>query len=214
MALRKYPRFPPAVKIILILVDIAIVVLLFIGPNTCATRETTEQTPTMIKPIPPSWSQLVCVFTSATPTPLSPESQVVNNHFRKAFVTYDGQGRIRELEMCYTSLTYLPSEIGDLSRLSGLDLSHNHLSGLPSEIGQLGYLTKLDLSDNRLTEIPADIGELHRLTELDLSNNRLTHLPPQIGQLTNLRRLAAGNRAVVQPGLAQRVGLRPDPFTT
>ena len=60
--------------------------------------------------------------------------------------------------LLYTLLTgAIPSDIGNLTNLTGLNLSYNQLTGsIPSEIGNLVNLTTLDLSNNQLTGIIPD----------------------------------------------------------
>ncbi len=94
------------------------------------------------------------------------------------------------LNLLYSDLTLLPSEIGQLRALTELQLDNNRLTSLPKEIGQLGALTELRVSGNRLTSLPKEIGLLGALTELRVSGNRLTSLPKEIGLLGALRGLS------------------------
>ena len=84
------------------------------------------------------------------------------------------------------NLTSIPSQIGQLSSLTGLNLSNNNLVSLPDEIYQLTNLTELSLYDNNLESISEDIGNLTNLKSLDLFENQLTSLPKLIGNLVNL----------------------------
>jgi len=98
-----------------------------------------------------------------------------------------------ELNLYNNNLTgSIPSEIGNLTRLTYLYLSNNNLTGpIPSEIVNLTNLTYLDLSYNQHTDsIPPEISNLTNLTKLILENNQLTgSIPSEIGNLTNLGRL-------------------------
>ena len=93
---------------------------------------------------------------------------------------------IKELYLSSNQLTQLPSEIGNLTKLTDLDLRGNQLTILPTEIGNLTQLTYLNLSNNKLTQLPTEIGNLTQLTYLYLSSNELTQLPTEIGNLTQL----------------------------
>jgi hypothetical protein len=96
---------------------------------------------------------------------------------------------ITALDLSKVGLTYLPSEIYQLSQLQGLELNQNQLISLPAEIERLSQLQKLYLSQNQLTALPAEIGQLSQLQGLDLSQNQLTSLPTEIGQLPQLQAL-------------------------
>ncbi|MBS4169800.1 leucine-rich repeat domain-containing protein, partial [Neochlamydia sp. AcF95] len=81
------------------------------------------------------------------------------------------------LNLSKAGLTYLPTEICQLSQLQELDLSQNQLASLPAEIGKLSQLQKLHLNQNQLTALPAEIGQLSQLEWLNLNQNQLTSLP-------------------------------------
>ena len=138
-------------------------------------------------------------------------SWIKSPNLDRYFYTYT-----QSVSITKNNLTELPSEIGQLTKLTHLNLSGNELYELPAEIGQLASLTSLDLNDNRLTSLPAEIGQLTNLTELNLRYNRgldwtdtfnklallpnltsldlsqdyrMKELPAEIGQLTNLTSL-------------------------
>jgi len=78
-------------------------------------------------------------------------------------ITVDTAGRVVQIDLYSKGLEGpLPSDIGDLSRLTVLILFGNKLNGsIPSEIGNLTELTELRLGGNELTgSIPPEIGNL------------------------------------------------------
>ncbi|MDM8556136.1 leucine-rich repeat domain-containing protein [Desulfococcaceae bacterium HSG7] len=93
------------------------------------------------------------------------------------------------LYLRYNELSSLPPEIVNLTNLTILDLKKNQLSSLPPEISNLTNLTDLDLARNNLSRLPSEIGNLINLTSLDLKGNKLSSLPPEFGDLTNLTKL-------------------------
>ena len=95
----------------------------------------------------------------------------------------------------------IPTEIGQLQELTSLGLYNNQLTGnIPTEIGQLQELTSLGLYNNQLTEnIPSEIGQLQELTSLSLSDNQLTgNIPSEIGQLQKLTSLGLYNNQLTE----------------
>ena len=94
----------------------------------------------------------------------------------------------------------IPTEIGQLTQLSGLDLVYNGLSGsIPTEIGQLTLFTLLSLSYNDLTgSIPKEFDQLNQLIYIFLHNNDLTgSIPTEIEMFSNLDTInLSGNRFV------------------
>jgi internalin A len=98
-----------------------------------------------------------------------------------------------KLDLKRESIKELPSEIGQLTKLTALNLNYNQLTTLPDAIGQLTNLIFLDLISNQLTMLPDAISQLTNLTTLSLVSNQLTALPDGIGHLTNLKSLYLSN---------------------
>ena len=95
----------------------------------------------------------------------------------------------------------IPPELGQLAQLERLTLVGSHLTGtVPQELGQLAQLRELELHGNQLTALPPELGQLTRLFTLSLAGNRLTSLPPELGLLTRLHKLGlAGNQLTSLP---------------
>ena len=113
-------------------------------------------------------------------------------------VTTNDQGEVVRLWLHKNNLTgVIPSEIGQLSALTGLRLENNKLSGtLPAEIGQLGNLLVFSIADDQLAgnhltgTIPPELGQLPLLERLNLRGNGLSGgIPPDLGQLRSLEYL-------------------------
>ncbi len=107
-----------------------------------------------------------------------------------------GNNRIDTLLLQERALSTLPSEIGNITKLTHLDLHDNSLESIPSEIGNLKDLAFLDLRYNELTDIPTTIGSLTALGRLYLSNNNISSIPSEIGNLVNLRGLYLENNDI------------------
>ena len=99
----------------------------------------------------------------------------------------------------------IPPELGHLAQLERLTLVGSHLTGaVPPALGQLAQLQELELHSNQLTSLPPELGQLTQLVTLSLAGNRLTSLPPELGQLTQLYNLGvAGN---LLPSLPPELG--------
>ena len=70
------------------------------------------------------------------------------------------------LQLCYNQLTgSIPTQLGDLKKLSVLALQSNLLGGaIPASLGDLGMLMRLDLSSNNLFgSIPIKLADLPSL---------------------------------------------------
>lgn len=82
----------------------------------------------------------------------------------------------------------LPTELGELSRLTLLDLRSNDIQGeIPAGLAQASSLELLDLAFNRLSgTVPAELGHLSRLRVLSLERNRLSGVQSGLGGLGSL----------------------------
>ena len=83
----------------------------------------------------------------------------------------------------------IPSDVGDLSKLTQLLLQDNQLTGsIPVDLGDLSNLLSLKLSNNQLTgSIPSELADLTSLSVLELSFNQLTgSIPSELGGLSGL----------------------------
>jgi len=111
--------------------------------------------------------------------------------------TWDGitvtDGRVTGIDLGMNNMIgQLPSEIGDLNKLSVLKFHNNHIHGsIPPEIGSLDSLRVLFLYNNDFEgSIPSEIGNLSKLQELRLLDNKLTgSIPVELYSLTNLEML-------------------------
>jgi len=97
---------------------------------------------------------------------------------------------VKTLNLSGNSLTSLPSEIGELTKIEVLILDDNELEGsLPGEIRKMTNLKTLSAKNNKLTGIPAEIGQLSNLETADFSGNDISGLPLELGNLSNLKTL-------------------------
>lgn len=85
-------------------------------------------------------------------------------------------------------LTYLPKEIGELTKLETLDLNGHKLKLFPIQLKDL-KLSTLILNNNPLRIIPAVIFKINTLKNLSLAHCQLPLLPEEFGYLTQLETL-------------------------
>ncbi|MEO8774090.1 MAG: leucine-rich repeat domain-containing protein [Gelidibacter sp.] len=88
-----------------------------------------------------------------------------------------------------SGIATIPTEIGNLVKLSILNLHGGSITDIPSTIGNLTNLDYLDIAVNKLTSVPSELGNLVNLTKLFMRTNQLTSLPVEIGNLTKLKEL-------------------------
>lgn len=94
------------------------------------------------------------------------------------------------LQLCYNQLTgSIPTQLGDLKKLSVLALQSNKLAGaIPASLGDLGMLMRLDLSSNNLFgSIPTRLADVPFLQVLDVHNNTLSGNVPPGNQVATFR---------------------------
>lgn len=98
-------------------------------------------------------------------------------HWSKRFVSFGKKlifEFLRNLDLADNSITQLPPNIGDLTRLNELSLCDNKVSTIPSSIGQMKYLESLKMSRNCLDNLTPAICSCYELRDLSLSDNKLT----------------------------------------
>jgi Leucine-rich repeat (LRR) protein len=90
----------------------------------------------------------------------------------------DLENNMYVLRLDNSNITYLPNDIGSLSKLKRIDLRDNNITKLPDEICNLENLEILNISDNNLLELPANIVNLKKLRMFMFSGNKNLNLSP------------------------------------
>ena len=105
-------------------------------------------------------------------------------------VTTNENGKITVLYLSGNNISFVPSELSQLTKLTHLDLDYNNISLVSLELSQLKYL---DLSHNKLISVPYELSQLTNLIELYLDYNNISLVPSELSQLTNLKYLDLDN---------------------
>jgi len=99
-------------------------------------------------------------------------------------------GHIIKIDFSYRCIeSFIPPELGSISKLKILVLSYNYFNGtIPPELGNLTDLFSLKLNNNELTgSIPPDLGKLSNLEILTLEMNNLSGpVPPELENLSKI----------------------------
>ncbi|XP_074582258.1 disease resistance protein RGA2-like [Curcuma longa] len=123
---------------------------------------------------------------------------------------------LRTLDLTASSISDVPTSIGNLIHLRYLNLSENYITVLPISITLLSNLWYLNLFWNKIEVLPDSITLLPNLQYLNLSANfKLRELPKELGNMQNLRNLnLKGNYGLTHMprGLSQLTNLRSLPF--
>jgi tetratricopeptide (TPR) repeat protein len=96
-------------------------------------------------------------------------------------------GKVNRIEWIDKKLTTIPASLYQCQNLKELNLNFNNIEYLPVEISRLQNLTSINLNNNKLSTLPATIGSISKLQYLSLIYNRLQFLPDEIIHLRNLK---------------------------
>lgn len=104
--------------------------------------------------------------------------------------------KLEYINLSINDITYIPSEIKNITNLKYLYLDNNKLTTLPSDFSALTKLDTLLLDNNLLTSVPTAILDVTSLKILRLGFNQISVIPEGIGNLTNLTYLGFKNNLV------------------
>lgn len=96
--------------------------------------------------------------------------------------------RVLDVKGCFAIKYHHMKDVGRLFQLRYLDISCTSITELPTQIGDLGYLETLDASGTGLVELPGSFTRLKRLVRLFVPS--ITKLPDGFGNMKNLQELS------------------------
>lgn len=91
---------------------------------------------------------------------------------------YDLENNMYVLRLDNCNISYLPSAIGNLSKLKRIDLRDNNITKLPDEICDLENLEILSIADNDILTLPTNIINLKKLRMFMFNGNENLILTP------------------------------------
>ncbi|WP_457749965.1 leucine-rich repeat domain-containing protein [Sulfurimonas sp.] len=127
------------------------------------------------------------------------------------FLTEKDLYNITKLDLSYSSLMQMPSELAFLTTLESLDISGNYISELPEWIWELTNLKVLRLGSalcggNNIQNISSNIKKLKNLEILDIRyNDNLQELPSELLQLDELLYLSLTQESLYGSDIARKL---------
>uniref|UniRef100_A0ACD5W3M9 Uncharacterized protein n=2 Tax=Avena sativa TaxID=4498 RepID=A0ACD5W3M9_AVESA len=112
--------------------------------------------------------------------------------------------RVLDVYGCKTVGNHHVEYIGRLSQLRYLNISFTSISELPSKIGDLEYLETLIATSGDLVELPESVCRLKRLARLTV--NETTKLPSRIGDMKSLQELGHIAIWMQSPNIVEELG--------
>jgi Leucine-rich repeat (LRR) protein len=105
-----------------------------------------------------------------------------------------------------TDIKSIPSEIGELLKLTTLDVSSNaNLASLPSSVGNLANLEHLTISQCKsLSRLPEDIRRCEKLVDIISIGNSIDIIPCVLSRIPAIKEILISEAANKLEELAQR----------
>ena len=98
------------------------------------------------------------------------------------------------LDLSGNSLSELPDDLAQLTKLQIIFCSNNQFTELPAVLGECSNLTMIGFKANRIRKVPANALPV-KLRWLILTDNEIEELPNEIGHCSQLQKLMlAGNK--------------------
>ena len=111
---------------------------------------------------------------------------------------------LREVDVGFNNLTYIPESIEECEFLDTLICRHNKIRFLPGSLHALVSLRELDASNNTLVQFPHEVRELVHLERLDLSHNEIERVGKTLGTVPALEELCLQHNTI--PALPTEIG--------
>ena len=97
---------------------------------------------------------------------------------------------LKSLKLDSNQISFIPSFIGELTKLEVFTISSNLITYIPTSIKNLIYLKTLNFSNNKVDHLPIELGQLESLQILHMDGNYFTAIPTTLCYLKRLNELS------------------------
>ena len=97
---------------------------------------------------------------------------------------------LKSLKLDSNQISFIPSFIGELTKLEVFTISSNLITYIPTSIKNLIYLKTLNFSNNKVDHLPIELGQLESLQILHMDGNYFTSIPTTLCYLKRLNELS------------------------
>ncbi|WP_460471791.1 leucine-rich repeat domain-containing protein [Emticicia fontis] len=119
---------------------------------------------------------------------------ISNNPINNNKLRFKKNTHIKDLNLQYTGIPYVPRSLSKNRKLEVLFLGNNRfISFRKRDFKKMDNLKALNLYNARLSELPMNVTKLPNLEELDLYYNDIKQLPNEICDMPKLKTLAVSN---------------------
>ena len=100
------------------------------------------------------------------------------------------------MNLSLNAFSYVPDNIGQLSKLTRIVLSDNQLSSLPIDLFAMPKLSELYAERNFIRELPKGMSVALNMVKLMLAGNQLTFIPDEVGEMPSLQMFDVRNNPI------------------
>ena len=113
-----------------------------------------------------------------------------NNKLLKISKNFKLFKNLKSLKLDSNQISFIPSFIGELTKLEVFTISFNQITYIPTSIKNLIYLKNFNFSNNKVDHLPIELGQLESLQILHMDGNYFTYIPTTLCYLKRLNELS------------------------
>ena len=122
-----------------------------------------------------------------------------NNKLLKISKNFKLFKNLKSLKLDSNQISFIPSFIGELTKLEVFTISLNLITYIPTSIKNLIYLKNFNFSNNKVDHLPIELGQLESLQILHMDGNYFTYIPTTLCYLKRLNELSFDWLEFVEP---------------